>query len=169
LGINQVGWVRIDRTTPPINWQIREDRRPEVGQDPRRSTHRTVTRAPGRSVDAIGIAVDVEVREIRKDFAACSSGRLEVKESGSPLERGGLWPCATLPGRGPGGARGSAGARPGVARLSRPTRSAAPRPAYSYRALSTPSLHRVYRHRMSALDTGHDHDPSAARAQMFYV
>jgi hypothetical protein len=63
--------------------------------------------------------------------------------------------AATLPGRGPG-----AGQRPG---------SRDPHDQAAYRALSTPSLHRIQTQNECVLDTGHDHDPSAARTQMFYV
>ena len=104
-------------------------------------------------------------------YRMLSSGRLEVKESGcrSSARRAypALAPCATRltlargP-AGPGAGRGRSAARaPGVAT---PQHYQPPRTE-----LFRPRRCIVYRHIMSALDTGHDHDPSAARTQMFYV
>ena len=77
-----------------------------------------------------------------------------------------LAPCATRLTL----ARGPAG--PGAGRGRSAAGVATPQPTISRRVQSSfdpVAASYTDAHIMSALDTGHDHDPSAARTQMFYV
>lgn len=84
-------------------------------------------------------------------------------ERAEGLSRSGALRYQANPCPGPGGPGGGARAQRG--RASRPRSRYQPPRTELFR----PRRCIVYRHIMSALDTGHDHDPSAARTQMFYV
>jgi hypothetical protein len=88
-------------------------------------------------------------------------------ERAEGLSRSGALRYQANPCPGPGGPGGGARAQRGRGRragVATPQHYQPPRTE-----LFRPRRCIVYRHIMSALDTGHDHDPSAARTQMFYV
>lgn len=92
-----------------------------------------------------------------------SQGKWMPLERAEGLSRSGALRYRLTPCPGPAAARGARAQR-GRGRRSRPSTDQPP-----HTELFRPRRCIVYRHIMSALDTGHDHDPSAARTQMFYV